>query len=63
MKSNNGNFENAQTGKRFTNGTIDFIISNAGKLHVKSMANILHRTEKSIRRFAEKMGLSLRVTK
>jgi len=61
MKNFNGNFTNQ--GKPFTQGTIDFIIFNAGVLKAKSIANVLHRTEKSVRRFAEKFGLSLRVLK
>ena len=40
-----------------------FINKNAGKLSALSMAKRLRRTEKSIRRKAEKLGISLRVNK
>ena len=47
-------------GKLFSNSNISFIINNAGKMKASSIANVLHRTEKSIRRKAEKLGISLR---
>jgi hypothetical protein len=59
--SSNSNGTATRTGKKFTTGSTSFLIGNAGKMSAKSIANVLHRTEKSIRRKAEKLGLSLRV--
>lgn len=59
--SMNSNGTNTRTGKKFTSGSVNFLTSNAGKMSAKSIANILHRTEKSVRRKAEKLGLSLKV--
>ena len=56
---NNGT--STKTRKPFTAGSVNFIVSNAGKLSAKSIANVIHRTEKSVRRKAEKLGLSLKV--
>lgn len=50
-----------RTGKKFTTGSLGFLVNNAGKMSAKSIAKVLHRTEKSVRRKAEKLGLSLRV--
>ena len=47
-------------GKLFSSSSVNFIINNAGKMKASSIANILHRTEKSVRRKAEKLGISLR---
>jgi hypothetical protein len=48
-------------GKFFSEKAIKFLVSRAGKSTAKAIANQLGRTEKSIRRKAEKMGLSLAV--
>lgn len=48
-------------GKKFTEGSVSFIRKNAGKMTAKKMASVLHRTTKSVRRKAEKLGISLRV--
>jgi len=48
-------------GKLFSNSSVSFIVKNAGKMKAGSIAKVLHRTEKSIRRKAEKLGVSLRV--
>lgn len=50
-------------GKLFTESSINFIKKNAGKMTAKAIANVLHRTEKSVKRKAEKLGISLRVKK
>lgn len=49
------------TGTLFSDKSVNFLTKNAGKLPAKSIAAILHRTEKSIRRKAEKLGLSLKL--
>lgn len=49
--------------KRFTESSIIYIINMAGKMSARSIANVLHRSEKSIRRKAEKLGISLKVRK
>ena len=51
------------TGTLFSSNAVSFIVKNAGKLKAKSIASILHRTEKSVRRKAEKLGISLRLNK
>lgn len=50
-----------KTGKKFTVGALNFLTTRAGKMSARKIANVLHRTEKSIRRKAEQMGVSLRV--
>ena len=55
------NGTNTRKGKAFTSGTVSFIVTNAGKMTVKNMAKVLHRTEKSIRRKAERLGIKLKV--
>lgn len=49
--------------RRFTKGSVEFIVMNAGKITAKDIADKLERSEKSIRRKAEKIGISLRVKK
>lgn len=48
-------------GKPFTEKAVSFLMKNAGKRPAVSIANQLGRTEKSIRRKAEKLGVSLSV--
>ena len=50
-----------RSGKKFTQGSVNFILRNAGKMTATKMASVLHRTTKSVRRKAEKLGISLRV--
>lgn len=50
-----------RSGKKFTEGSVNFIRRNAGKMKAEKMASVLHRTTKSVRRKAEKLGISLRV--
>lgn len=47
-------------GKRFTPGSINYIYGMAGTLSARAIANVLHRTVKSVRRKAEKLGISLK---
>lgn len=49
--------------KKFTERSVNFIRKNAGKMSAQSIANVIHRSEKSVRRKAEKLGISLRVRK
>jgi len=50
-------------GKPFSEKAVSFLLKNAGKRSAVSIANQLGRTEKSIRRKAEKLNLSLAVSK
>ena len=49
-------------GTPFSNKAVNFLVTNAGKRSASSIASQLRRTEKSVRRKAEKLGLSLRVS-
>jgi hypothetical protein len=51
-----------RTGKKFTAGSLNFLIGSAGTMSATSIARVLHRTTKSVRRKAEKLGLSLKVS-
>jgi hypothetical protein len=53
--------EHTTPGKKFTNGSINYVIRMSGKMPASSIANVIHRSEKSVRRLAEKMGISLKV--
>jgi hypothetical protein len=46
-------------GKVFSDVALNFILGNAGTMSAKSIANRLGRATKSVRRKAEKLGLSL----
>ena len=48
-------------GKPFTDKAVNFLITRAGVQTASSIARQLGRTEKSIRRKAKKLGLSLAV--
>lgn len=50
-------------GKKFTQGSINYIMSVSGIMSAKAIANVLHRSEKSVRRKAEKLKLSLKTLK
>jgi hypothetical protein len=52
-----------RTGKRFSSKAVGFLAANAGKMSVKSIANRLRRTPKSVSRKAEKLGISLRLAR
>jgi hypothetical protein len=48
-------------GKPFTPGTINYIFGMAGTMTATNIGRVLHRSEKSIRRFAEKNDINLKV--
>lgn len=51
-----------RTGTKFSGKAVNFLASNAGKMSANSIARRLRRSTKSVRRKAEKLGLSLRVS-
>ena len=60
--SNMSNLINKRNaGKPFTFKATNFLVKKAGKMPAHSIANVLGRTEKAVRRKAEKLGLSLAV--
>ena len=59
MAKTTGTLRNA--GKPFTDRAVNFLIEKAGVQTAGSIARQLGRTEKSIRRKAEKLGVSLAV--
>jgi hypothetical protein len=59
MARTTGTLRNA--GKPFTDKAVNFLINKAGNQPAASIARQLGRTEKSIRRKAEKLGVSLAV--
>ena len=52
-----------RVGKKFSRGSVDFLVSKAGKMSARSIAQVLHRTELSVRRKAQKLGVSLKVAR
>jgi hypothetical protein len=48
--------------KKLTVGTLDFIITNAGKMSAKSIAAIIHRPVKTVQSVASRFGVSLRLS-
>jgi len=60
MTQTTGTLRNA--GKPFTDKAVNFLLNKAGVQPASSIARQLGRTEKSIRRKAEKLGISLAVT-
>lgn len=59
MSKTTKNARNA--GKVFSTRATLFLVNNAGTLSARSIAGILGRTVKSVRRKAEKLGISLSV--
>jgi hypothetical protein len=55
------NGTSTRLGKKFTEGAVKFMRRNAGRMTATKMASVLHRTTKSVRRKAERLGLSLKV--
>lgn len=51
-----------RTGKRLSNGTVNFILNNAGRLSAISIANIIHRPVKTVYSVASRAGVSLKVS-
>lgn len=48
-------------GKVFSSRATAYLLNNAGIMSAKSIAGVLGRTEKAVRRKAEKLGVSLAV--
>ena len=48
-------------GKVFSSRATSYLVRNAGLMSAKSIAGVLGRTEKAVRRKAEKLGISLAV--
>jgi len=66
MTQKNGYYYGGETttsGKPYTEGSLLFIKNNAGKLPVRSIANILHRTVGSVRVQAKRLGVLGRLNK
>jgi len=53
--------KNTRNGKPLTQGSVNFIARNAGKMTTKSMASVLHRPVQTVKSVALKLGVSLRV--
>ena len=47
--------------KKLTNGTVNFIIENAGKMSAKNIAAVIHRPVKTVQNVASRFGVSLRL--
>ena len=60
-RRSNLNTQPRNAGKPFTERAVNFLTIRAGKQSASSIARQLGRTEKSVRRKAEKLGLSLRL--
>jgi hypothetical protein len=52
-----------KSGKKLTKGSVNFILSKAGKLSGRAIANILHRPLKTVQSVASKNGVSLKLKK
>ena len=50
-----------RSGKPLTQGSVNFIARNAGKMTTKAMASVLHRPVQTVKSVALKLGVSLRV--
>jgi hypothetical protein len=50
--------ESTTSGKPFTEGSLNFIVKNAGKISAKSIANILHRSVNSVYAQGRKLGVA-----
>lgn len=53
--------KNTRNGKRLTQGSVEFIARNAGKMSTKAMASVLHRPVQTVKSVALKLGVSLKV--
>jgi hypothetical protein len=58
----NVNGKATKLGKPLTNGSIDFIVFNAGRISAKNIANILHRPLKTVQSVASRFGVSLKLS-
>lgn len=50
-----------RSGKRLSNRTVNFILTNAGKMTAESIANVIHRPVKTVYSVASRAGVSLKV--
>lgn len=57
--ANKQNLKLHSAGKPFSDKATNFLVSKAGQMSAKSISRILGRTEKAVRRKAEKLGVSL----
>jgi hypothetical protein len=48
--------------KKLTAGTLEFILTKAGKISAKSIAAIIHRPVKTVQNVASRFGISLRMS-
>lgn len=55
------NGKSTRLGKKLTQGSVDFIVKNAGRMSGRSIANILHRPLKTVQSVASRAGVSLKV--
>lgn len=47
--------------KPLTQGSLEFIIKNAGKMTAKNIASVIHRPVKTVQSVASRFGVSLRL--
>lgn len=50
-----------RNGKPLTQGSVNFIARNAGKMTTKAIASVLHRPIQTVKSVALKLGVSLKV--
>lgn len=55
------NGKSTRLNKKLTINTVNFILTNAGKLPAVSIANIIHRPVKTVYSVASRNGVSLKV--
>lgn len=55
------NGKSTRLNKKLTVGTVNFILTNAGKLNAASIANIIHRPVKTVYSVASRNKVSLKV--
>ena len=60
-KFSNVNGKATRLNKKLTVGSVEFILTNAGKLTAKNIAAIIHRPIKTVQSVASRLGLSLKV--
>ena len=60
-KFSNVNGKATKLNKKLTDGTVNFILRNAGKISSKSIAAIIHRPVKTVQSVASRFGVSLRL--
>ena len=50
-----------KTGTVFSEKSVNFIVKNAGKMKLSSIAKVLHRTTGSVQKKAERLGVSTKL--